>query len=356
MQKVDRLNLRLFILFFALITGYNLYIFKGMVHSLAFAAIIAGTFYPLHNAITRKFGLRPEANAAITTTIVTIAILLPLAFILFQVSKEGVDLYGHIREGLSVEQVKNLFFGDGPIAQAILRISHAFELDIDLEKLYMGILKKTQSYSGKVIGKVNGIVGDILGFLFQFLIMVVAIFSLFLDGDKMKKFFFKLNPLPDDQEEVILEKFSQMNYVTLVCNGLGGIIQGGLAGIGFWIAGLNSVFLWSTVMVVLAFIPLVGISFVTIPASIFLFATGQQTAAVILFIYTTIIALVVENWFKPRFMGPRVKVNSLVLLFYIIAGMQTFGMAGIFYGPLLCTIFLAMVELFQDYYLPRLYK
>jgi len=53
-------------------------------------------------------------------------------------------------------------------------------------------------------------------------------------------------------------------------------------------------------------------------------------------------------------MGKRIKVNSLLVLFYIIAGMGTFGMAGIFYGPLLCIIFLTMVDIFQEYYLPKI--
>ncbi len=327
-----------------------------MFHSLAFAAIIAGTFYPLHIKIKQKFKVHPEISAAITTSIVTFVILIPLVFMLFQVSKEGVNLYANVKSSLSVTQVKNFFIGDGTFAEAARKISDILELDIDLNTLYESGLAKFQTYTGKVFGTVNKIVSDVFNFLFQFLIMIVAIFSLFLDGDKMKRFFFDLSPLPDYQEQMILEKFSQMNYVTLVCNGLGGIIQGGLAGIGMLMAGLSSVFLWTTVMIVLAFIPLVGISIVTIPACIYLFAIGKTTTAIILFLYTSTIALVVENWFKPRFMGPRVKVNSLVLLFYIVAGMQTFGMAGIFYGPLLCTIFLAMVELFNEHYLPQLYR
>jgi len=327
-----------------------------MFHSLAFAAIIAGTFYPLHTYITKKYSVKPEISAFITTLAVTVVILIPLIFMLFQVSKEGVNLFSNVKAGLSVDQVKDFLFGEGAVAQIIKKVSDTLDLDLDLDTVYEGLISKLQSYGGKVFGTLNQIASDIFNFIFQFLIMLVAIFSLFLDGHKMKKFVFNLSPLPDDQEQMMLEKFSQMNYVTLVCNGLGGVIQGGLAGIGFWLAGLNSVFLWTTVMVVLAFIPLVGISIVTIPACIYLFAIGKTTTALTLFIYTTTIAVIVENWFKPRFMGPRVKVNSLVLLFYIIAGMQTFGMAGIFYGPLMCTIFMAMVELFDQHYLPRLYK
>ena len=142
-----------------------------------------------------------------------------------------------------------------------------------------------------------------------------------------------------------------MNYVTIVCNGLGGIIQGVLAGIGFWIAGIPSIILWTVVMTFLAFIPLLGISIVYVPAVIYIFLKGKTAAAVILFIYCTAVALIVENWFKPRFIGQRIKINSLFVLFCIIGGMSYFGIPGIFYGPIIGIVFLTLVELYHAHYL-----
>lgn len=352
-QGSDRLNLRLFSLAFVGIIIINIYVFKGMFHSLAFAAITAGTFFPLHRKIKERFKLSQEVSAAIVTGLILILLIIPVIFIIFQVSKETVGLYSSFRSGLSLTQVKDFLFGEGPVAKAITTLSMILGIEIDLNEVYSNLLMKAQSYSGKVFGTVNSWVGDTIAFLFNFLIMILAVFTIFVEGDKMKEFFFRLSPLPDEQEQQILEKFSQMNFVTLICNGLGGIIQGLLAGFGLWLVGFQSIFLWSTVMVILAFIPLLGISIVTIPATIYLFAIGKHTAATVFFIYTSTIALIVENWFKPKFMGKKIKINSLLLLFYIIAGMGTFGMAGIFYGPLICIIFLTMVDIFQDYYLPK---
>ena len=62
------------------------------------------------------------------------------------------------------------------------------------------------------------------------------------------------------------------------------------------------------------------------------------------------VALLVENWFKPLFIGQRIKINSLFVLFCIIGGMSYFGIAGIFYGPLAGTVFLTLVQLYQEKY------
>jgi len=352
-QGSDRLNLKIFSFAFLGVIIINLYVFKGMFHSFAFASITAGTFYPLHQYIKRRFKVSNELSAFIVTLLIIVLLVIPVIFIILQISGETVGLYSNLRAGLSVTKVKQFLFGEGPVGSFLISISEVVGIDLDLNELYGSILSKVQSYSGKIFGTVNHWVSDTISFLFNFLIMILAIFTLFVEGDRLKAFAFKLSPLPDDQEQKILEKFAQMNYVTLICNGLGGIIQGLLAGVGLWLAGFESIFLWSAVMVILAFIPLLGISIITIPAAIYLFAIGEQVSGTVFFLYTSVIALLVENWFKPIFMGKRIKVNTLLLLFYIIAGMGTFGMAGIFYGPLICIIFLTMVEIFQEYYLPR---
>ncbi len=103
-------------------------------------------------------------------------------------------------------------------------------------------------------------------------------------------------------------------------------------------------------MTLLAFIPLVGISIVYIPACLYFFLKGETLIATSLFVYCTLVALAVEKGFKPKFIGKRVGINSLVVLIYIIGGMSVFGIAGIFYGPLICTIFLTAVEIYHDEY------
>lgn len=167
---------------------------------------------------------------------------------------------------------------------------------------------------------------------------------------------FKISPLPATDEQNILDKFNQMNFVTMVGNGVGGLIQGSFAGLVFWMAGLSSVFLWTTVMIILAFIPLVGISLITIPATIYLFVTGKTLTAIALIVSTNVVALIVENWFKPKFIGKSVQVDGILVFIYIIAGMSLFGMAGIFYGPLICIIFMTTIEIYLKNYLPELQK
>lgn len=322
------------------------------ITALLFAAIIAGSFAPVMTFFTERWGLGRTMAAVLACMTIVLLVFLPSVYILVRLTQEALSVYRAIQSPETEQLLQNALFGPGAVSKIGRQV---FEF-VSPGKAYdlagvQGILVVwAKKLSGSVVSAANSIVGNMLNFAFQFLIMLLVIFTLFRDGPVLKKFILELSPLPDEDEELIINKFNEMNYVTLVCNGLGGVIQGGLAGIGFAIAGIGSALLWTTLMVLLAFIPLVGISFVYIPACLFLVAKGHFISAAVLFVYCTVVSLIVENWFKPLFMGNRVRINSMLVLFSILGGMSAFGMAGIFYGPLIVTIFLTFVDLYEHRY------
>ncbi|GAB4015015.1 MAG: AI-2E family transporter [Bdellovibrio sp.] len=349
---MKKINIQFFYVVFIALLALNLYIFTHLLNALLFGAILAGTFYPLFEKIQLKFKLSRTLASTLTCLIILLLIVLPGVYLVFQMARESINLYNIIREGLGEAGVRDFFFGDGIGATVIQKGLNLIGVSLTGDELFQMLLAKVQSYSGQFILKINSLLSNIFSFLYQFIIMMITIYGLFIEGETLKQYIFKLSPLPEKEEQALLDKFNQMNYVTMVGNGVGGLIQGGLAGLCFWIVGLPSVVLWSTLMVILAFIPLVGISIVTIPAGIYLILKGQVAQGIFVLVFCAIVSLITENWFKPKFIGGKVKVNSMALLFYILAGMGAFGMLGIFYGPLLCVLFLTIGELFLKNYLP----
>lgn len=323
---------------------------KQMIGPIIFGCVLAGVFNPLKNLITKKWNTSTNMAAVITSAIIVLLVLVPLVFLSIALSKEALTLYQSIMNGLKHAEVNDFLFGEGPVAQLLKSFSAITGVDIEIEAIKAAIFNGLKGISGTVISSINAIVGNIITFTFDLAIMMIVVFGIFVEGAKLKHYVFELSPLPEDQEQKILEKFNQMNYVTLVCNGVGGIIQGVLAGIALWIAGIDSIVLWTVLMIFLAFVPLVGISIVTIPASIYLIITGNTFSGVALFVFTTLVGLVVENWFKPRFIGDRIQINSTFVLLSIIGGMGVFGMGGIFYGPIIGILFLTIVEIYHDQY------
>jgi predicted PurR-regulated permease PerM len=138
----------------------------------------------------------------------------------------------------------------------------------------------------------------------------------------------------------------------VVGNGVAGVIQGVVGGLIFALLGLPGAVLWGVVMSVLAFIPVIGISFVYLPVSLLLFLAGETSDAVIVLGVLASVATVVEYWLKPILVGRRSQVHTLLVFLSLIGGVDAFGAVGLLLGPLVMTAFLTLVSIFQERYRP----
>ena len=322
------------------------------ISSIIFAGILAGAFYPVMEFFTNRMDLGRTAAAALVCVLIVLVVFLPVVYIIVRLSQEVYALYIQIESPETVALLNNTFFGEGYIpdlGKQIFEFAFA-DKKYSAETVQALLLEGATSFGTYILKMVNALLSNMFAFFMQFLIMLLLIFAIFREGPELKRFLLELSPLPDEDEELLIRKFNEMNFVTLIGNGIGGIIQGVPAGIAFAFLGIGSPTLWTVLMIILAFIPLLGISVVTVPATLYLLAMGKYLSGAFLFIFTMALALLTENWFKPIFLGKQVRINSLLLLFSILGAMSAFGMAGIFYGPLIITIFLTVVTLYEEKY------
>ncbi|MBT9448185.1 MAG: AI-2E family transporter, partial [Desulfobacterales bacterium] len=148
----------------------------------------------------------------------------------------------------------------------------------------------------------------------------------------------------------LLGKFHEMAGAILVGNGLAGVCQGILGGVAFALFGLSSPFLWGAIMAIMAFLPIVGISVVLAPAAIYLFLKGRITAGILLLIVYVVITIFIEYLLKPKLVGQKVKMHTLLVILSILGGLKVFGILGIIYGPLIVTAFLTLTKMYRTNY------
>jgi len=317
--------------------------------SIIFAAILAGTFRPVQMWIEKRIG-SPKWSAILVCLIILTALFLPSVLLIFKLSEEALLLYQSLKTHFGTLEFEQLFLGNHYVPETIRNLFHTLDLEFNFNSVRGVLLDASKDISATVLQVINSWITNIFSFLFQFLLMLIVVFTLLVDGDRIKSFFLALSPLPDEEEELVIDRFNQVNSVTLVGNGVGALIQGLLAAIGLWLVGIESLVLWTTIMIIMAFIPLVGISVIYVPVTLYLLISGKVLWAILFFAYCTIVSLAVENWFKPRFVGNRADLNSTAVFFSIIGGMTVFGLPGIFYGPLIISIFLTFTDLYHKRY------
>ncbi len=264
-------------------------------------------------------------------------------------SKEAYGLYLMGKGAVISDQIKHIL-ETSRILEKINLILSNFSLQITGEELNKGI-----SELGKIVGlflyqQASSIASNILSFFVYFFLMLLIIYYLLIDGERLISFIIELSPLPEDQDKKLIQKFKDMAGAILIGNGLGGLIQGVAGGLVFSLFGLKSAFLWGVIMGFLAFLPIIGIGVVFIPAAIYLFFKGRIASGIFFVVFYIILSGSVEYLLKPKLVGHRVKMHTLLVFFSIIGGLKLFGILGIIYGPLVTTAFLTLTDIYYTSY------
>ena len=53
---------------------------------------------------------------------------------------------------------------------------------------------------------------------------------------------------------------------------------------------------------------------------------------------------------KPRLIGGKSRVHIVLVLLSVLGGVHLFGVLGIFYGPVVVTMFLTLIEIYKEHY------
>lgn len=338
-----------FFLALFLVSAFMLgWLFWPFISVIVLAAVVTGIFKPVYNfLINRK--IKPLFSSLLTCVLIFIILFIPTLLFVGILSKEAYGLYLMGKGGVISDQIKTLFESSRILDKTNFILSN-FNIDITGEEL-----NKAISELGKVVGlflfqQASSIASNVLKFLVYFFFMLLVIYYLLIDGDRLISFISNLSPLPKDQDEKLFQKFKDMAGAVLIGNGLCGMIQGVLGGIVFSLFGLKSPFLWGVILSLLAFLPIVGIGIVFIPAAVYLILKGRIAAGIFFVVFYIILSGGIEYLLKPKLVGQRVKMHTLLVFFSIIGGLKLFGILGIIYGPLVATAFLTLTDIYYSSY------
>ena len=166
-------------------------------------------------------------------------------------------------------------------------------------------------------------------------VMAVAMFFFLSDGPSMVKTVMRLSPLDDRYEEELLADFTNVSRAVVVATLLSAAVQGLLGGVGYYLAGFESVILLTLLTGVLAMIPFVGAAAVWVPAALWLyFIDLRPGAAVLLALYGAAVVSSIDNLIKPLVLHGKSRLHPLLALLSVLGGVNALGPIGILIGPM----------------------
>jgi predicted PurR-regulated permease PerM len=181
------------------------------------------------------------------------------------------------------------------------------------------------------------------------LITVIALYYFLADGPGMVRGLMLLSPLDERYERELLERFAQVSRAVVVATLLSAIVQGALAGIGYYLAlpSQAPVFLLTALTIVTAMIPFFGAAAVWIFVCLWVYAHGEPMTAIILAAYCTVIVSGIDNVIKPLVLHGQSNLHPLLALLSILGGVTVLGPVGILVGPMLVSFLQALLNMLR---------
>jgi predicted PurR-regulated permease PerM len=204
--------------------------------------------------------------------------------------------------------------------------------DERIGKLFREGLEYAKGTLFSIGGKTTAAIGRLVVGL---VIMVVSMYFFLTDGPGMVNTLMRLSPLDDEYETELLADFETVSRAVVLATLLSALAQGLLAGFGYWIAGLNAVFLLMMLTTVLAMIPFVGSAAVWVPCCLWLyFFEDRLGAAIFLAIWGGAVVSTIDNVIKPFVLHGQSRLHPLLALLSVLGGVNALGPIGILVGPM----------------------
>lgn len=210
------------------------------------------------------------------------------------------------------------------------------------------INQKTSDFVSYASKNIANIFTSTLSAFFSFLLMLLIIFYFLKNGSKLKHNIIVLSPLAQDKDEKLILRLTQAVNGVIKQSLFIAVIQGILMGVGLWFFNVPNPALWGVVAAIASLIPTFGTALVSIPAIIYLFATGDTGAAVGLIVWSTIVVGMIDNFLSPVIMGKEINIPSILILFAVLGGISFLGPVGILVGPLTLSLLFALISIYKN--------
>jgi predicted PurR-regulated permease PerM len=237
------------------------------------------------------------------------------------------------------------------ISQLVATVQHFIALveeKTGYDLLSMSNIETATTYATKVL---QFIIGQISGLIITTVVMIFLLYFMLIGRQTMERYVYDLLPFDGKNRQMVLGEIRQMVRSNAIGIPLLAVIQGTIAIVGYWAAGVPSPFLFGVVTAFATIVPILGTGLVWVPLVVYLALTGNWVAAVGLATYCVIIVTNVDNVIRFLLQKKLADTHPLITVFGVILGLQFFGFWGVIFGPLLISLFFLLANIFKKEYL-----
>lgn len=304
--------------------------------ALAWAAVLAIATWPLRERLVR-LGAPAWVAALLLTALLALALMVPLAVLGVQIAREAIVLARAFRgwheSGLATPEWVAQLPLIGAYAAAWWQQHLA---DPEAAREFLG---RAQSLGIVHWTRLGSQLAE------RVIILLFALLGLF--------FLYRDGPLLIEQSERIADRLFGppvrrigRNVVSAVRATVSGLVlvgfaEGLLLGVAYWASGVQHAMLFTFATAVLASVPF-GVALIFGIVTLLLLAQGQVLAGILVTLFGLVVLFIADHFVRPALIGSTARIPFLWVLLGIFGGLETFGLVGLFLGPALISVVLAI--------------
>jgi predicted PurR-regulated permease PerM len=318
-----------------------------IVKELFLAAVFAGVLWPAQQWLSKKLRNKRGIAAGLITFAVVVLLLGPIATMVTFIIRDGADGVTFVANALQSDDVKSL------VAYLPETAQHTINDAIDrMPRNVTEVVSTVNAQTDKAATTVGKALVATGSFAFHTVLMLIALFFLLVRGDELVGWLDSVSPLHRGRTLELMSTFRRVSYAVIVSAAITAAVQAAAALVGYMIAGVPSPFFFALVTFFMAFVPAIGAAVVCLFAAALLLVTGHPYMALFLAAWGLVVVGLVDNLVKPLLIRRGLEIHGAVVFFALIGGLATFGAIGLILGPLLVSLFLAVLRIYHQDYTP----
>lgn len=279
---------------------------------------------------------RPTTAATLSVLAVTVSIITPAFFLVEELARKALSVVNMLRTGAPQQRLVDLLSRHPTIAARL----ESAATQINLGQASQG----TASYAA---GHLAGLLANTFGAFTQLVVMIFILFFLYRDHRLAIASLKAMLPLDDAEKKLLLDRANGTIYATALGRVAVAAVQGFVAGLAFWVLGVDGAALWGLVTALVAIIPAVGAFFVWVPVTVYLALTGHWVKAGLLMAWGGLVISTIDNFLYPVLVGSRLQQHTVMVLISVIGAIALFGVSGLIIGPVVLTLAKTLLEIWS---------
>jgi predicted PurR-regulated permease PerM len=328
-----------------LLLGYLVLLIVGpFLVPLAWSAVLAIFFYPIHSKILQK--LKPTSAALTSTAAVTLWLIVPALIVLVFTAREAVEATARLQSALAVH-------GQGPSEGLILRSEEWIRMRIPESWRALDIADPLQQAAEKIAtflgAQFAGLLKNLFSFFVDLFIVIFALFFMFRDGEHIVRGVRHLLPFDEEIQSEMLEESKELIFASVSVGLLVAAIQGFLGGVSFALVGIGAPIFWGVLIAFFSLVPVVGSALIWGPAALWLGFSGHWGKAVLVVAICGGVSTIADNIVRPLLLRNRTRLNELLLFIGVLGGLEAFGLLGLVIGPTIVAAAMGVFRVYMDH-------